>query len=260
MKINYLLNELDLDKSNIDFDLLGICDIDIGGYDRVFKNHIFMVLNNQDLLEELNSSVENCLIISTPDCYIEEYNGNVIRYHECPRYCVYIANKKGLELNEFQCINHISLSAVIEDSAVVGKNDFAPFIYRNIAYIFPQIGGLVLGNNVYIGHNSVVCRGSLNNTILNEDVKIDSLCQVGHGTEIGERTFVAAGTIIAGHCKIGKNCLIGIGSKILQGIEIGDNCIIGAGSVVTTDIPDNKIAYGVPCKIIKDNKKINNCF
>jgi acetyltransferase-like isoleucine patch superfamily enzyme len=59
---------------------------------------------------------------------------------------------------------------------------------------------------------------------------------------------------MAGFVKIGQGCLIGMGVNIIDGIEIGSNSIIGAGSVVTKNIPDNVIAYGNPCKIIRSNE------
>jgi acetyltransferase-like isoleucine patch superfamily enzyme len=58
---------------------------------------------------------------------------------------------------------------------------------------------------------------------------------------------------ISGNVRIGKDCQIGVGATIIDNVTIGDNVIIGAGSVVTTSIPNNVVAYGSPCKIIRDN-------
>ena len=61
------------------------------------------------------------------------------------------------------------------------------------------------------------------------------------------------GVNIAGNVTIGEGCQIGIGANIIDGVKIGDNTIIGAGSLVTKNIPDNVVAYGNPCKIIRKN-------
>lgn len=76
---------------------------------------------------------------------------------------------------------------------------------------------------------------------------------IGHDTEIGEYTEINPGAIIAGHAKIGRGCIIGVGSVIKNKITIGENTFIGMGSVVTGDIPPGVIAYGNPCKIIREN-------
>ena len=92
-------------------------------------------------------------------------------------------------------------------------------------------------------------------TIISDNVFINRSVSIGHHTYIGENTSVNPGANIAGNVKIGNNCQIGIGATIIDNINIGDNVIIGAGSVVTKDIPDNVVAYGNPCKIIKKNEE-----
>lgn len=84
-------------------------------------------------------------------------------------------------------------------------------------------------------------------------VYINRNVSVGHHTEIGNYTTINPGVNIAGNIKIGEGCLIGMGVNIIDGITIGKNTIIGAGSLVTKDIPDNVVAYGSPCKIIRNN-------
>jgi acetyltransferase-like isoleucine patch superfamily enzyme len=70
---------------------------------------------------------------------------------------------------------------------------------------------------------------------------------------VGDFSSINPGTNIAGNVKIGEGTTIGMGTNILHGVKIGKNSVIGAGSVVTKDIPDNVIAYGSPCKIIREN-------
>lgn len=90
-------------------------------------------------------------------------------------------------------------------------------------------------------------------TTIGDFVSINRHVSIGHHTTIGDYCSINPGTNIAGNVTIGEGTTIGMGTNILHQVKIGKNTIIGAGSVVTKDIPDNVIAYGSPCKIIRDN-------
>ena len=91
-------------------------------------------------------------------------------------------------------------------------------------------------------------------TIISDNVYINRSVSIGHHTFIGENTSINPGVNISGNVRIGKDCQIGVGATIIDNVTIGDNVIIGAGSVVTKSIPDNVVAYGNPCKIVRENK------
>ena len=88
-------------------------------------------------------------------------------------------------------------------------------------------------------------------TKIGDFVSINRHVSIGHHTVIGDYCSINPGVNIAGNVTIGEGTTIGMGVNIIDGIKIGKNTIIGAGSVVTKDIPDNVVAYGVPCKIIR---------
>jgi sugar O-acyltransferase (sialic acid O-acetyltransferase NeuD family) len=90
-------------------------------------------------------------------------------------------------------------------------------------------------------------------TTIGDFVSINRHVSIGHHTTIGDYCSINPGTNIAGNVTIGEGTTIGMGVNIIDGIKIGKNTIIGAGSVVTKDIPDNVVAYGSPCKIIRSN-------
>jgi sugar O-acyltransferase (sialic acid O-acetyltransferase NeuD family) len=90
-------------------------------------------------------------------------------------------------------------------------------------------------------------------TTIGDFVSINRHVSIGHHTKIGDYTSINPGVNIAGNVTIGEGCTIGMGCNILEGIIIGHNTIVGAGSVVTKDLPDNVIAYGSPCRVIKEN-------
>jgi sugar O-acyltransferase (sialic acid O-acetyltransferase NeuD family) len=107
-----------------------------------------------------------------------------------------------------------------------------------------------LGEGVVI--NTMTCIAG--HTKIGDFVFINRNVSIGHHTSIGNFTTINPGVNIAGNVTIGNDCQIGIGANIIDGIKIGNNTIIGAGSLVTKDIPDNVIAYGNPCKIIRKNE------
>jgi sugar O-acyltransferase (sialic acid O-acetyltransferase NeuD family) len=83
-------------------------------------------------------------------------------------------------------------------------------------------------------------------------VSINRHVSIGHHTTISDYCSINPGVNIAGRVNIGEGTLIGMGTNIVDNIKIGKNCVIGAGSLVLKDIPDNTVAYGSPCKIIRD--------
>jgi sugar O-acyltransferase (sialic acid O-acetyltransferase NeuD family) len=100
--------------------------------------------------------------------------------------------------------------------------------------------------------NGLVCIAG--HTTIGDFVFINRGCTIGHHTSIGKFVTINPGVNIAGNVIIGEHTQIGLGASIIDGITIGSNTIIGAGSVVTKNIPDNVIAYGNPCKIIRHNE------
>jgi sugar O-acyltransferase (sialic acid O-acetyltransferase NeuD family) len=83
-------------------------------------------------------------------------------------------------------------------------------------------------------------------------VSINRGCTIGHHTQIDDFATVNPGTHIAGHCKIGAHTSIGIGTTVFDHITIGSKCVIGGGSVVNKNIPDGVLAFGNPCKMVKE--------
>lgn len=107
-----------------------------------------------------------------------------------------------------------------------------------------------IGKGFIIGALSVINA----HTKVGDFVSVNRGVTIGHHTIIGNFVTINPGCNIAGNITIGNNTAIGIGTNILDGVNIGENCVIGAGSVVTKDIPNNVVAYGVPCKIIRKNE------
>jgi sugar O-acyltransferase (sialic acid O-acetyltransferase NeuD family) len=114
----------------------------------------------------------------------------------------------------------------------------------DISYMSKLGRGLLINSKVSIAAH----------TTIGDFVSINRHVSIGHHTNVGDYCSINPGVNIAGNVTIGEGTTIGVGSNIIDGVNIGKNSIIGAGSVVTKDIPDNVIAYGNPCKIIRDNE------
>jgi UDP-3-O-[3-hydroxymyristoyl] glucosamine N-acyltransferase len=117
----------------------------------------------------------------------------------------------------------------------------------------PQIGNVVIEDNVEIGANTTIDRATLGSTIIRKGCKIDNLIQIAHNVELGENTAIAAQAGIAGSAKIGKNCMIGGQVGIVGHITIADGVKIQAQSGINSSITEeNAMVQGAPAFNIKD--------
>jgi UDP-3-O-[3-hydroxymyristoyl] glucosamine N-acyltransferase len=119
----------------------------------------------------------------------------------------------------------------------------------------PQIGNVILEDNVDIGAATTIDRATLGSTIIRKGVKLDNQIQIAHNVEIGENTVIAAQTGIAGSTKIGENCMIGGQVGIVGHITIGNNVRIQAQSGVGRNIKDDEIIQGSPAMGYSDFNK-----
>lgn len=100
----------------------------------------------------------------------------------------------------------------------------------------PQVGRVVLDNDVDVGANTTIDRGTLDDTVIGEGVKIDNLVQIGHNCRIGAHTVIAGCVGIAGSARVGRQCRIGGAAMILGHLEIADRVTISPGSMITRSL------------------------
>ena len=144
---------------------------------------------------------------------------------------------------------------IIHSGTVIGADGFG-FVKeeQNIIKI-PQVGNVIIGDNVEIGSNCSIDRGTIGSTIIGAMTKIDNLVHIAHNVKIGKRCFITAQVGIAGSTKIGDNCSFGGQSGAVSHIKIGDNSLISAKSGVTKSLTGNKTYGGFPIKEIKEFHK-----
>ena len=142
----------------------------------------------------------------------------------------------------------IGKNCIIHAGAVIGSDGFgfAPQPTGNYEKI-PQIGGVILEDNIEIGANTTIDRATLGNTWIKQGTKIDNLVQIAHNVEIGRDTVIAALSGIAGSAKIGNSCMLGGQVGVAGHIEIGDKTIAAGQAGVTKSYKKGNVTLmGMP--------------
>ncbi len=141
----------------------------------------------------------------------------------------------------------IGKNCVINSGAIIGADGFGFAPIKDGSYSkIPQIGNVILEDNVDVGAGTTIDRATMGSTIIRFGVKLDNQIQIAHNVEIGKNTVIAAQTGVAGSTKIGEHCQIGGQVGIVGHLHIGNNVKIQAQSGVGRNVKDNEILQGSP--------------
>lgn len=153
---------------------------------------------------------------------------------------------------------HIGNNCTIHASTVIGSDGFG-FAPNSDGHAFekvPQIGNVVIEDNVEVGSNTSIDRATLGSTILRKGVKLDNLVQIAHNVEIGENTVIAGLSGVAGSSKVGKNCMIGAQVGIAGHLKIANGVKIAGQSGIGGSIEkEGEIVQGSPAFNIGEYKR-----
>lgn len=150
----------------------------------------------------------------------------------------------------------IGANCTIHSGSIIGSDGFGFAPSEDGSYTkIPQIGNVILEDNVDVGSCTTIDRATLGSTIIRKGVKLDNQIQIAHNVEIGENTVIASQTGIAGSAKIGKNCMIGGQVGIVGHITIGDNVRIQAQSGIGKSLKDGETVQGTPAFNYSDFSK-----
>ena len=127
---------------------------------------------------------------------------------------------------------------ILHSGAVIGADGFGLAQEHGRWHKVPQVGRVVIGDDVEIGANTTVDRGALEDTVIEDGVKLDNQIQVAHNVRIGAHTAIAGCVGIAGSTTIGKHCMIGGAAMILGHLSIADGTTISTGTMVTKTIDE----------------------
>ena len=139
----------------------------------------------------------------------------------------------------------------ILDGCIIGKKGFGFFPDKKTNFRYPQIGVVIIDDNVEIGCNSTIDRGSLSNTVIGKNTFLDNQIHIAHNVKIGENCIIAGQVGFAGSSIIGNNVMIGGQAGISGHLKVGNNAQIGGGSGVIRNIPDNSKVMGYPARNLK---------
>ncbi len=137
--------------------------------------------------------------------------------------------------------------AVLHSGVVIGADGFGIANDQGVWIKIPQVGGVEIGDDVEVGANTTIDRGALENTLVEDGVKIDNQVQIGHNVRIGAHTAIAGCVAIAGSTRIGKRCIIGGACGISGHIEIVDDVVLlGMTGVANSIREPGTYASGIP--------------
>jgi UDP-3-O-[3-hydroxymyristoyl] glucosamine N-acyltransferase len=195
-----------------------------------------------------------------PDSIIEtEHIGkNVSIGHHC-YICkdVIIGNNVIIKNNVvIECPTHIGDDTIIWSGVIIGTDGFGYYQKDDRKNCkIPHFGGIKIGKNVEIGANTCIDRGTLSDTIIGNNVKIDNLCQIAHNVRIEDNVILTGCVGLGGSSFLKENVYVAPGASILEYITVEKDAFITVGSVVMRDVQENTVVYGNPARVLRKNNE-----
>jgi len=151
----------------------------------------------------------------------------------------------------------IGRNVIIHSGTVVGADGFGYERNEQGGWEkFPHLGGVVIEDDVEIGANSCIDRGTLGDTRICEGCRIDDIVYIAHNVYIGKQTVVIAHSMVAGGTHIGNASWVAPCACLRDRIQIGDEVTIGIGAVVTKDVPSKTTVLGVPARSLEEHNRL----
>lgn len=153
--------------------------------------------------------------------------------------------------------NAIGNRVIIHSGSVIGADGFGYVPKDGKIYKVPQMGRVVIEDDVEIGANTCIDRGTFTTTVIGKGTKIDNLVQIAHNVRVAKNVIIAGQTGIAGSSTIGENTMMGGNVGIADHSNIGKNVKIGAKTGVTGHVKDDAVIFGYPHRSAEDAKKLH---
>jgi len=150
---------------------------------------------------------------------------------------------------------NIGNNVAIDMGTVIGSSGYGYETENNIHHKIPQIGSVIIENDVEMGANCTIDRGTIGKTIIGQGTKLDNLVHVAHNVKIGKGCLLMGQVGIAGSAEIGDYCIFAGHSAVRDGVKIGNRAVFAAKSGVTKSLPGGKIYAGMPAREIRDKNK-----
>ncbi|MBN2790090.1 MAG: UDP-3-O-(3-hydroxymyristoyl)glucosamine N-acyltransferase [Candidatus Delongbacteria bacterium] len=148
-------------------------------------------------------------------------------------------------------------NVILQNGAIIGSDGFGFAPGQGTYEKIPQVGNVILEDNVEVGANTVIDRSTMGSTIIRKGTKLDNLIQIGHNVEIGKDVVIAGQTGIAGSTKIGDNCMISGQVGFVGHLNVGKGVMIGAQAGIVGNIKDGSVITGTPARDLRKMRKID---
>jgi len=218
-------------------------------------NDSVITLHEQFLPPYYNFSNSSHLTLTKENLYSDFYFGDNSTYGSGCSFGVNVVIENNVKIGENVSLGHgvvihknctIGNNVKIGSGCVIGSEGFGNFRLDDFSWgHIPHIGSVVIKNNVAIGSNCTIDRGTIEDTIIHDGVKLDNQIHIAHNVHIGENTAIAANVGIAGSCKIGKRNMIGGMVGIIDHITTTDDVTISATSAVTQNLKEPGVYTGI---------------
>ncbi len=232
-----------------------------------FENIILVNDLNESWNEIINYIYQHEDCIDYGDDFIHINNSFISKYAKIDSSSKIFNNcviGKGVEIGK-NCIikNNVVIknsiiknNVVICDNSIIGTTGFGfDLKKRGSSFLSPQIGIVIIDDNVHLGSGCAIDRGKIDYTYIGKNSMIDNLVHIAHNVEIGDNACIAGQTGISGSVTIGNNVTVGGQVGFAGHIKIGHNVVIAGKSGVTKNISDNSVVAGFPAIDIKEWKK-----
>lgn len=159
-------------------------------------------------------------------------------------------------------LHHVEIgkNCIIHAGTVIGADGYGYFANENgNPEKVKHFGGVVIEDNVEIGANACIDRGTIDHTLIGSNTKIDNLVHVAHNVQIQEASMLVAGAIVCGSVSLGKKSYIAPGGIVKNQKKVGEGAFVGMGAIVMQDVPEYTVVAGIQArgirKIEKDEKR-----
>lgn len=150
---------------------------------------------------------------------------------------------------------NIGNNVIVDMGTVIGSSGYGYETENDVHHKIPQIGSVIIEDDVEIGANCAIDRGTIGNTIIGQGTKLDNLVQIAHNVKIGKGCLLMGLVGIAGGTTIGDHCIFAGQCGVKDGVNIGERAIFVGKTGVTKSLPGNKIYAGMPVRELREKNK-----